>query len=153
MELFTNITAYHWVALGLILLTAEMLGASGFLLGAAGAAFGLAAVVWMFSDMSVAIQLVLYAISATVLTIVYFQLFRDAQKTPARPLLNNRARRLVGHQFKLEQDLELGSAKVQIGDTLWKVESEAPIPKGTLVEVIDTHRMSLKIAAKSVPGT
>ena len=45
MEILTNITAYHWIALALILLTAEMLGASGFLLGAAAAAFGMGALV------------------------------------------------------------------------------------------------------------
>ena len=30
MDLFTTITPYHWFALGLLLLTAEMLGAAGF---------------------------------------------------------------------------------------------------------------------------
>lgn len=149
MELFTNITAYHWIALGLILLTAEMLGASGFLLGAAGAAFGMGAILWVMTDMATPVQFVLYAVGATILTIVYFQLFRDAEAKPARPLLNKRAKRLVGHQFKLEDDIELGTAKVQIGDTVWKVESEKPLSKGTLVEVIDTHRMSLKIAARA----
>jgi membrane protein implicated in regulation of membrane protease activity len=149
MEIFTEITAYHWVALGLILLTAEMLGASGFLLGAAAAAFAMGVVAWIVPGLSIPIQLAIYGAGATVLTIVYFQLFRDAQKKPARPLLNKRAKRLIGHQFKLDKAVELGSAKVQIGDTLWTVESEEELTEGTLVEVIDTHRMSLKIAAKA----
>jgi len=153
MDILTNITPYHWIALGLILLTAEMLGASGFLLGAAGAAFAMSAVLWVAGDLSVPVQLVLYAVGATILTIVYFQLFRDAQAKPARPLLNNRAKRLVGHQFMLQDNIELGQGKVQIGDTLWKVQSDTPLSKGTLVEVVDTHRMSLKIAAKTESAT
>ena len=148
MEIFTSLTPYHWVALGLILLTAEMLGASGFLLGAAAAAFGMAVFNWLIPDASVFLQLVVYAGGATVLTLVYFQLFRDGQREPARPLLNKRARRLVGHQFHLEDDLTLGSAKVQIGDTMWTIESDAPITAGTLVEVTDTNRMSLVVTAK-----
>ena len=44
MEIFTTITAYHWLALGLILLTAEVLGTAGFLLGAAVAALGMGVV-------------------------------------------------------------------------------------------------------------
>ena len=147
MELFTNITAYHWIALALILLTAEMLGASGFLLGAAAAAFGMGALVWMFPEMGVAMQLTIYAIGAIIATILYFQLFRDAQAKPARQLLNKRARRLIGHQFELEADVDLGTTRIQIGDTMWKVESERPIAKGTRVEVVDTNRMSLVIAA------
>ena len=147
MEILTNITAYHWIALALILLTAEMLGASGFLLGAAAAAFGMGALVWMFPNMGIAMQLTIYAIGAIIATILYFQLFRDAQAKPARPLLNKRARRLIGHQFELEEDVDLGTTRIQIGDTMWKVESERPIPKGTRVEVVDTNRMSLVIAA------
>ena len=147
MDILTNITAYHWIALALILLTAEMLGASGFLLGAAAAAFGMGALVWMFPNMGIAMQLTIYAIGAIIATILYFQLFRDAQAKPARPLLNKRARRLIGHQFELEEDVDLGTTRIQIGDTMWKVESERPIPKGTRVEVVDTNRMSLVIAA------
>ena len=147
MEIFTNITAYHWIALALILLTAEMLGASGFLLGAAAAAFGMGALVFLIPDMGVPLQLTIYAIGAIIATILYFQLFREAQAQPARPLLNKRARRLIGHQFELEKDVDLGTTRIQIGDTMWKVESEGPIPKGTRVEVVDTNRMSLVIAA------
>ena len=148
MEIFTSLTPYHWIALGLILLMAEMLGAAGFLLGAAAAAFGMAVFSWLLPETSVFMQLVAYAAGATVLTLVYFQLFRDGQREPARPLLNKRARRLVGHQFHLEDDLQLGSTKVQIGDTMWTIESDTPIAKGTLVEVIDTNRMSLVVSAK-----
>lgn len=148
MDFFSNITAYHWIALALILLTAEMLGASGFLLGAAAAAFGMGALVWLMPDMSAGVQLSIYAIGAIIATIVYFQLFRDAQAHPARPLLNKRARRLIGHQFELQEDLDLGSSRIQIGDTMWKVESDEPIPKGTRVEVVDTNRMSLVVASK-----
>lgn len=153
MELLTNITAYHWIALGLVLMTVEMLGASGFLLGAAAAAFGLGGIVWLVPDISVTMQLVAYAIAATALTIIYFQLFRDAQSRPARPLLNQRAKRLVGHKFKLDKDIELGSAKVQIGDTLWTVQTELPLTKGTLVEVIGTNLMALQIDSVSADDT
>ena len=148
MEFFTTLTAYHWLALGLILLTAEVLGTAGFLLGAAVAALGMGVVLWLVPDMSIGLQLVIYVAVALVATLVYFQLFRDAQAEPARPLLNKRAKRLVGHQFKLEIDLELGDGKVQIGDTLWHVKSDTPLNKGTLVEVIDTERMQLIIAAR-----
>ncbi len=148
MELFSEITAYHWIALGLILLTAEILGTAGFLLGAGVAALGMGAVLAMVPDMALGWQIVLYAISSIVATIVYFRLFRDAQRKDQAPMLNRRSRRLIGHQFMLEEDVALGVAKVQIGDTLWKVRTDQPLSKGTLVEVVDAKRMSLVIAPK-----
>jgi len=148
MDMFTTLTAYHWLALGLLLLIAEVLGTAGFLLGAAVAALGMGVVLWLVPDLSLGWQLVIYAVAAVAATLLYFQVFRDAQSEPARPLLNKRAKRLVGHQFKLEDDIELGEGKVQIGDTMWHVKSESPLSKGTLVEVVDTDRMQLVIAAK-----
>ncbi len=147
MDIFT-LTPYHWIALGLILLMAEMLGAAGFLLGAAAAALCMGAVLFLFPELALGWQLLYYAIGAILATVLYFQLFRDAQSRPARPLLNQRAERLVGHQFRLEEDIELGKGKVQIGDTFWHVKASEPLSKGTLVEVVDTHRMALVIVAK-----
>ena len=148
MELFSQLTPYHWIALGLLLLVAEMLGASGFLLGAAVAALAMGAVTWIAPELSTVWQLTIYAFAAVAATLVYFQLFRDAQDQPARPLLNKRARRLIGHQFKLDDDLELSTGKVQIGDTMWSVEASEPLTKGTLVEVVDVDRMVLMIAPR-----
>ena len=149
METLTTLSAYHWIALGLILLTAEVLGTAGFMIGAAVAALGMGIVVWLFPDLGAGLQILLFVITALIATLVYFRIFRDAQKADnVRPLLNRRAVRLVGHQFKLERDLELGEGKVQIGDTMWTVHSEEPLAAGTLVEVVGAHQMHLDIAAK-----
>ena len=148
IELLMTITPFHWLALGLILLAAEMLGAAGFLIGAGIAAIGLGVVVWIFPDLAPSWQVALYAISAVAATIFYFQVFRDSLATQGRPLLNKRAKRLIGHQFELENDIDLGKGKVQIGDTLWSVRTDQQLHKGTIVEVTDTNRMSLIIAAK-----
>ncbi|MEM9620588.1 MAG: NfeD family protein, partial [Pseudomonadota bacterium] len=122
-------------------------GTAGFLLGAGVAALGMGAVLVMAPGLSISWQIVLYAISSVLATIVYFKLFRDAQRVDKAPLLNRRAKRLIGEQFTLSEDIN-GTARVQIGDTMWKVNTDEPLRKGTLVEVIDARRMSLVIAAK-----
>jgi len=147
MDVFTHITAYHWIALGLILLTAELLGAAGFLLGAAVAAFAMGTIMWLVPELGLVWQLGGYVGVAIMATLVYFKVFRKTQLNQARPLLDRQAKRLIGHKFELADDVELGTTRVQIGDTLWRVETEAPLPKGTLVEVVDAKRMSLVIAA------
>ena len=53
MEIWTDLGAWHWLALGLTLLIAEALGAAGFLIGAAVAAFAMAIVMWMVPDAGV----------------------------------------------------------------------------------------------------
>jgi membrane protein implicated in regulation of membrane protease activity len=148
IELLTTITPFHWLALGLILLTAEVLGTAGFLIGAGVAALGMGVVVWLFPGLAPGWQIVVYAISAVGATIFYFQVFHDSLEAQGRPLLNKRAKRLIGHQFELADDIELGEGKVQIGDTFWKVTTDKPLTKGTVVEVTDANRMSLVIAAK-----
>lgn len=148
MDMLTTITPYHWFALGLLLLTAEMLGTAGFMIGAAVAALGMGIVVWLAPDMAVSLQVLLYVISGLVATFIYFKVFHDAQKAEGRGVLNRRASRLIGHQFELDTDVTTGVAKVQIGDTLWKVRSDTPLSKGTMVEVVDARQMSLVIAAK-----
>jgi membrane protein implicated in regulation of membrane protease activity len=147
MDVFTHITAYHWIALGLILLTAELLGAAGFLLGAAVAAFAMGTIVWLVPELGLVWQLGGFVGVAIMATLVYFKVFRNTQLNQERPLLDRQAKRLIGHKFELADDVELGTTRVQIGDTLWRVETEAPLPKGTLVEVVDAKRMSLVIAA------
>lgn len=147
MDVFTHITAYHWIALGLILLTAELLGAAGFLLGAAVAAFAMGTIMWLVPELGLVWQLGGFVGVAIMATLVYFKVFRNTQLNQERPLLDRQAKRLIGHKFELADDVELGTTRVQIGDTLWRVETEAPLPKGTLVEVVDAKRMSLVIAA------
>ena len=148
MEIFNAITPYHWAALGLILLTAEMLGAAGFLIGAAVAAFAMAALTFMVGDLGGIAQLTLYSISAIVATTVYFRVFRDAQIAAQPNELNQVTDRLIGHTFELDQDIGAGNQKIQIGDTLWRVRCDEALPKGALVEVIEARKMSLVIAAK-----
>ncbi len=148
MEIFTNITMYHWLTFGLLLLVAEVLGTAGFLIGAAIAALAMGLVLWVWPDIGAGTQLLLYVVSAMSATFVYFRLFRDELENRGRPLLNRRASRLIGHQFELDKEVKLGTAKVQIGDTLWTVSADTDLPVGTLVEVIDTDRMTLVISPR-----
>ena len=58
IELLNNLEPWHWLSLGLLLLGAEALGPSGFLLGTAIAAFLLAIINALFSDSSWQTQLI-----------------------------------------------------------------------------------------------
>ena len=57
MDILFELTAYHWLALGLILFGAEALGAAGFLLGAGAAALATGLVVWFAPGLAPALIL------------------------------------------------------------------------------------------------
>lgn len=146
MEWIADINASHWFALGLILFAAEALGAAGFLLGAAAGALVLGLLTLVVPELPLAGQFGIYAVVSITATFLYLKVFKDEQEN--RPdELNHRAASLVGHEFDLVEALPRGESRVQIGDTFWKVRSEASFEAGTRVKVVAADAMSLLVAA------
>ena len=147
MESLTNLGWEIWLALGIALLAAEALGASGFLIGAAVAALALSLIAAIF-DLSWVSQIVIYAVTAVIATIVYFQMFRDAQRSDGAPPINQRAASMIGTIFTLEESID-EQGRVQIGDTFWKVETSGKLAAGTEVEVTASEGMALILEPRS----
>jgi membrane protein implicated in regulation of membrane protease activity len=146
MEWLTEINAYHWLALGLLLFAAEALGAAGFLLGTAAAALVVGILALMLPGLGIAAELALFAIIAIVASALYLKVFRDEQAaTPDS--LNHRAESLIGTEFELAEDLPDGGGRVQIGDTFWQVRSEECLAKGARVRVVGADTMHLRLIA------
>ena len=146
MEWFIDINAYHWFALGLLLFAAEALGAAGFLLGAAAAALVLGFLTLFVPEMAISAQLGLYAIVALTATALYLKAFRQEQDDQGESGLNRRAASLIGHEFDLHDALPGGTSRIQIGDTLWRVEANEALHRGTRVKVVSADEMSLRLA-------
>ena len=146
MEWLTEINAYHWIALGLILFAAEALGAAGFLLGTAMAALVVGLLSLVMPGLGVAIEFTLFAVIAVLASLLYIKVFRDEQEaTPDE--LNHRADSLIGTEFELSEDLPGGDGRVQIGDTFWHVHAEGDLSQGARVKVVSADTMQLKVAA------
>ena len=146
MEWLTEINAYHWIGLGLILFTAEALGAAGFLLGTAAAALVVGLLSLAMPGLDIAVQFTLFAVIAVVASLLYVRVFRDEQEaTPDE--LNHRAESLIGTEFELTNDLNAGAGRVQIGDTFWHVHADAALTQGSRVRVVAADTMQLKVAA------
>jgi len=145
MEWLTEINAYHWLALGLLLFAAEALGAAGFLLGTAAAAVVVGVLALMIPGLGIAMELALFAIIAMVASALYLNVFRDEQAANPDPL-NHRAESLIGTEFELAEDLPNGNGRVQIGDTFWRVHADGTLAKGARVRVIDADTMHLTVS-------
>ncbi len=134
MELFSDLTGYHWLVFGLLLL------------GAGIAALMTGIVVFVAPGLAPGLQFVLFSIGAMLATYLYFQVFRSAQDEEDSPPINQRAAALVGYRFELEDALDDGDGRVQIGDTFWRVHSDQPIDAGVKVQVVGAANMSLVLA-------
>lgn len=145
MELFQDIQAWHWLVLGLVLLGAEALGASGFLLGAGAAAIVQAIIGVVFPEISGQLQFISFAIFAIAFTVIYWRFFKNFNEETDHENINDRATQLIGRKVTLTKALPTGEGKIQIGDTLWKVHTNSVLLKGDLVEVTAANDMTLEI--------
>ncbi len=146
MSAIMELSGYHWLVLGMLLLVAEVLGTAGFLLGAAIAALATGIAVLIVPELATGLQLALFAIAALLASYLYLSVFRQNQDTEADEL-NNRSATLIGHQFELEKAISTAGGRVQIGDTFWQVASDADLPAGTRVKVVSAEPMKLQLAS------
>ncbi|WP_432470856.1 NfeD family protein [Amphritea sp. HPY] len=144
-EWFSTLTHWHWLSLGVVLLILEIMGASGFLVGLAVASLALAGVAYLDLVSTWQYQLLWFALLGMICTVLYWRLFRNFNTQSEEPLMNDRAAQLIGRRLKLEQALENGQGRIQIGDTFWKVEADDELEPGTRIEVYGCEGMTLKV--------
>ena len=142
---FEAMQFWHWIILAIVLIAGEALGAAGFLLGAVMAALEVALISYIWPDLTWQQQLSLFAVLALLCSVWFWYRFKSFSQTTDQPKLNNRAAQLIGREFALTQEMTGGQGKMQVGDTLWRVESETNLSIGTQVKVIGSREMVLLI--------
>ncbi|MEH6578040.1 MAG: NfeD family protein [Amphritea sp.] len=152
MEFFSELNAWHWLIFALVLLGFEVLGTAGFLLGMAIAALLQSLMLLVVPEMSWKVQLVVYAFTSVLFSVLYWKVFRKFNTRSDEPLLNNRAGQLIGRQLILDETIENGLGRIQIGDTQWKVNADGDIAAGTKVTVVSTEGMTLFVKAEHKAG-
>ncbi|KEQ17735.1 NfeD family protein [Endozoicomonas numazuensis] len=145
MDFLNTLQPWHWLIVAFLCLGLEALGAGGFLLGSAAAAFLLAAVLWLLPETGWAWQLVWFAVGSLIFTVAYWKFFRGVNEKSDYPQLNQRAAQLIGRVVVLENDLPGGQGKIQIGDTLWSVKAVGHLEKGCPVIITGAEGMTLLI--------
>lgn len=140
--------AWLWLTLGGILLAAEMLGASGYLLWSGVSALLVSLLVWL-----VPLSWEWQGIAFALLTVLsapgwyYWLKGRDRSHPPSS--LNQRGNQLIGRQLTLEEALVDRIGHVRIGDSSWRVEAGENFPAGTAVTVIAVEGITLLVARRS----
>jgi inner membrane protein len=145
MQWLTEISAWHWASLGIILLIMEILGTAGFLIGSAIAAFLMAAIISIAPDMNWKWQLAIFSSTAIIFSIIYLKRFANFNENSDQPNLNNRAAQLIGKRYTLNEAIVNGQGRIQVGDTFWKISCDDELQESTSIEVTGIDGMTLII--------
>lgn len=143
-------TAWHWLALGLLLLSLEMMLGTFDLLWVAIAA-GLTSAFTAIAPDGIAGwqgQLVFFAIASTALFIMGRTLFRRMRENvEEHPTLNKRMAGTLGQRAIVAEDFTGGVGRVKLGDTVWSAQSidGANLASGAAVVVESTQGTTLMV--------
>lgn len=143
-------TAWHWLAVGLVLLSLEMMLGTFDLLWVSIAA-GLTSAYTAIAPDGIAGwqgQLVFFAIASTALFIMGRTLFRRMRENvEEHPTLNKRMAGTLGQRAVVSDDFTGGIGRVKLGDTVWSAQSidGANLASGAAVIVEATEGNILKV--------
>lgn len=135
---------WHWWALGVLMLSVELLVPGMFFIWMAESAFVVGTLLWLAPGLELEYQLILFS-ALSILSIALFR--RYLRKYPIatdRPLLNRRSAQYIGRVFTLEHPIVNGRGKVRVDDSIWRVEG-ADCGSGVKVRVTAAEGVVLKV--------
>lgn len=144
LQFFDSLQTWHWIILGLLLLSGEALGAAGFMLGIAASAFIVSALLALGVVETWQNQLLIFAILSVIASVIFWIFFKPKANDSANTL-NSPAAKLVGRRVTLTEDIHQGVGRIQLGDTFWKVASDEKLDAGTEIEIISHDGMTLNV--------
>ncbi|HVY85563.1 MAG TPA: NfeD family protein [Caulobacterales bacterium] len=134
-----------WLGVALAFLIAELITGTTYLLWPAVAA----GVTALFAAMGVPIvlQVCLFALLTILLVLFARPIVRNRllRKTD-EPVLNNRAKALIGMRASAAQTFVDGIGAVKINDSIWRATSAEPIEAGASVQVLAVDGVTLRVA-------
>ena len=133
-----------WLSVGLLLIAAETMAPGLFMIWLGLAALVIFFIVWLFPDLSLLMQVVLFVAFSFVMVGIYFQFFRGKETPSDKPFLNRRGEQLIDQVYALETAIVNGHGRVKIGDAFWTVQG-ADMPVNSLVRVVAVDSMTLKV--------
>jgi inner membrane protein len=135
---------WFWLTLGGLLLAAEMLGTSGYLLWSGLAAVLVGLIEWLF-PFSWTHQGILFAVLTLLCVYFWYRWMRYREISQQPNTLNQRGSQLIGMHLTLDNTLKDGLGHVRIGDSSWRVQATEDLPAGTPVIVTGVIGITLQI--------
>ncbi len=153
-QIFTELTLWHWLAIGLLLFGIEMMTGTFDLLMISIAAWLTAAFTYFGPESMVAWQgqLVFFGIAAFALVLLGRTVLSGFRKsTDEHPTLNRRMQSLIGQSGLATGDFSAsGSGQIRVGDTVWgaqAAEGQGTIRAGDAI-IVEGARMTTAIVRR-----
>ena len=148
--LLEGLTVWHWLGIGIVLLTLEVAVGTFDLLWIAMGAFATALFALLVPDPVGGWQgqLTFFGLVALVFVISGRTLFKGLRnRSTSHPNLNDRLANMVGNRGEAATNFESGRGKVKIGDSVWLAEivGSASIAKGDQIVVAGADGTTLKV--------
>jgi membrane protein implicated in regulation of membrane protease activity len=138
-----------WLIGGVVLLIAELIAPGFFLVFVGGAAIA-TGFVSLLLPLSAPLQLVLFAILAFLaVRIGGRRAYSMRYDYSADPLLNDRAKRLLGTIVVATQPIDSNGGRVRVGDSEWSARG-GPAAPGERVRIVDVEGNCLKVEPEHV---
>lgn len=136
IELLSQLNFWHWLAFGLILLAAELLGTAGYFLWLGLSAL-LVGVLLAVMPMGWQLQWLAFASFSLVTTWLWWRRqFNQDKKQDAERDLNQKDKQLIGRVIQITEDTPAGEFQISLGDTRWTARCEQDLEQGSRVSVI-----------------
>ncbi|OGV41218.1 MAG: hypothetical protein A3F46_09390 [Legionellales bacterium RIFCSPHIGHO2_12_FULL_42_9] len=129
--------ALYWIGLGALLFVVELLTGSGFLLFFGVSAFGVAALPFVFPNIALSTQLIVFSVLAVLDALCWKSILKTRRSQQSdKPFLNKRTEQLIGQNFTLQSAITHGMGRVSIRDSIWQIRCDEDLPIGAIVSVV-----------------
>jgi len=135
---------WGWLTVGGILLAAEMLGTSGYLLWSGMAALLVSLLVWLV-PLSWEWQGISFAVLTILSALGWYRWLKGHDRNKPPSFLNQRGKQMIGRKLTLDEPLVDGFGHIKIGDSSWRVAATEDFPAGTHVTVVAVEGITLRI--------
>lgn len=152
-QIFTELTVWHWLALGLVLFGIELMTGTFDLMMLAIAAWLTGAFAFFGPDAYTTWQgqMIVFGAAAFLLVMMGRTLFAGLRGTvDEHPTLNKRMASLIGQRGQATGDFSGGNGQIKVGDSVWGAEAAdrmIPIHAGDSV-VVEGARKTIAIVRK-----
>jgi membrane protein implicated in regulation of membrane protease activity len=143
METIAELGAWSWMIAAAILFVLELMAPGIFFMWFGVAALVTGLIVFRY-DISWQWQLLWFCGLSLASVLLANRYLRQHPLESERPLLNERAARLIGQSFDLVDPIVNGRGSIHSGDTIWRVEGPE-LPQGTRIKVVGVDGSVLKV--------
>jgi len=147
ISFFDEITFWHWLIAGVILIAFEMVAPGVVFMWVGIAAILTGVIAWASPQLSFEWLLIIFAVLSVVSVVSGRRYLKGNPLKTDHPTLNRRGEQYVGRRFILSEPIVSGFGKIKVDDSTWKV-SGPDMPEGARVEVVAVDGVVLKIEAR-----